>query len=509
MDIAGDTGCNLSKFVSTSPFHDFQAVGGTSASAPAFAGLMALVDQKTGSRQGNPNPVLYTLAKQAANTCDSSTVASNSNSCIFYDITKGNISVACAAGSPDCSNTASSGFGVMTTAKGGTTLAFAAAAGYNLANGLGSLNVANLMSNWAAPSLSATSTSLTLSPTSLAVDASVTVTCSVTSSSGTASGVVVLSDMSTTPPTPIDTIGLSSGSCPSGTTTTLLPAGNYSVVAHYGGDFTFGPSDSPAVAVNVSKQNSQVKVQWVSSTGSISTSSQNVQYGSNYILRVDVANASGTTCQNLSTGAVSFICPTGTISIFDNGSPLNDFPSAQTPNSTNKANLNDRGYAEDQPIQLAPGTHNITATYSAAANSSYTSQSSSNTLNVTITHAATTTSVTSNTTLITPGGTVILTAVVSSNSNSAQGPTGTVQFKSNSSNLGSAATCTPAAATSSAGASCTAMLTTTLSALPPGSYDGPRGPQFPVFLLWFASFCALLSLWMAARHPKRRRVYAY
>src|SRR5262249_55790876 len=54
-DIAGDTGCNLTKFVTTSPFHDFQGVGGTSASAPAFAGVMALVNQRTGQRQGNAN----------------------------------------------------------------------------------------------------------------------------------------------------------------------------------------------------------------------------------------------------------------------------------------------------------------------------------------------------------------------------------------------------------------------------------------------------------------------
>src|SRR5262249_348651 len=73
-DIAGDTGCSLTKFVTSSPFHDFQAVGGTSASAPAFAGVMALVNQKTGQRQGNPNFVLYSLAKNSENfaNCNSS-----------------------------------------------------------------------------------------------------------------------------------------------------------------------------------------------------------------------------------------------------------------------------------------------------------------------------------------------------------------------------------------------------------------------------------------------------
>ena len=37
-------------------------IGGTSASSPSFAGIMALVNQKTGSAQGNPNPALYALA---------------------------------------------------------------------------------------------------------------------------------------------------------------------------------------------------------------------------------------------------------------------------------------------------------------------------------------------------------------------------------------------------------------------------------------------------------------
>ena len=52
---------------------DFQAVGGTSAAAPAFAGVMALVSQKTNSRQGNPNYVLYALAKKTGANCNAST----------------------------------------------------------------------------------------------------------------------------------------------------------------------------------------------------------------------------------------------------------------------------------------------------------------------------------------------------------------------------------------------------------------------------------------------------
>ena len=55
-------------------------VGGTSASSPAFAGIMALVNQKYG-RQGQANTVLYPLAKQFPNS--------------FHDVTVGSISVPC------------------------------------------------------------------------------------------------------------------------------------------------------------------------------------------------------------------------------------------------------------------------------------------------------------------------------------------------------------------------------------------------------------------------------
>ena len=49
-------------------FHEgsLYMVGGTSASSPAFAGLMAIVDQYTGGRNGNPNTRFYSLAASGA-----------------------------------------------------------------------------------------------------------------------------------------------------------------------------------------------------------------------------------------------------------------------------------------------------------------------------------------------------------------------------------------------------------------------------------------------------------
>ena len=63
-------------------------VGGTSAAAPSFAGVMALVVQHSAARQGNANTTFYSLAsKQRAGGAS-----------VFHDITSGNNSVPGQAG---------------------------------------------------------------------------------------------------------------------------------------------------------------------------------------------------------------------------------------------------------------------------------------------------------------------------------------------------------------------------------------------------------------------------
>jgi subtilase family serine protease len=89
-------------------------VGGTSAAAPSFAGMMALVEQKTGSKQGNANLILYPLAtlQQTA-----------AGAAVFHDITVGNNSVPAVTG-------------------------FSAATGYDKASGLGSVDAAMMVNHW-------------------------------------------------------------------------------------------------------------------------------------------------------------------------------------------------------------------------------------------------------------------------------------------------------------------------------------------------------------------------
>jgi hypothetical protein len=130
----------------------FLEIGGTSASVQALAGVMASIVQNTGGpvlgRQGNANPMFYSLAaEQSPAACNSSSAAST---CVFHDVTVGTNTVPCAKSSPNCTVTTSSDtIGVLTTTSATTTVsAYNAGTGYDLATGLGTPNVANLISGW-------------------------------------------------------------------------------------------------------------------------------------------------------------------------------------------------------------------------------------------------------------------------------------------------------------------------------------------------------------------------
>ena len=97
------------------------AVGGTSAGAPAFAGIIAIINQATqSSGQGNANSTLYSLAVSTPSA--------------FHDTTTGNNNVPCTKGSTGCPTVGNIGF--------------SATANYDQASGLGSLDVFNLVTAW-------------------------------------------------------------------------------------------------------------------------------------------------------------------------------------------------------------------------------------------------------------------------------------------------------------------------------------------------------------------------
>src|SRR5437660_784737 len=115
-----------------------------------MAGIQALVNQKTGQRQGNPNPVYYQLAAAEYNLGTSSCNSANGNgvasTCIFYDITQGDIDVNC-AGSNNC-YLPSGTRGVLSTVDNSYSPAYGTTTGWDFSTGIGSVNAANLVNNW-------------------------------------------------------------------------------------------------------------------------------------------------------------------------------------------------------------------------------------------------------------------------------------------------------------------------------------------------------------------------
>jgi hypothetical protein len=471
--------CDLS-----APYTDFQGAGGTSFASPTFAGIIAMVNQKTRQRQGNANYVLYPLAKQPGASCASNTSAVGNSSCIFYDIQAGNNSVACYGGTLNCSNTsqASGQFGILVNPSNTAQPAWPTSPGYDLATGLGSVNVANLVNNWTSVSFAPTTTTLSISPTTITHGQSVTLNVSVTSASGTPTGDVGLLGGPNNSNLGISYVTLGSNGTIS-EPTKLLPGGTYGVTARYEGNGTFGSStSSPAVQVTVNPESSKTVVQVVTfdCNNNYTYGVTSLPYGYNiactssgstfvepaYFLRMDVENSSGTFC-SVPTGnppypVPSYQCPTGQVAVTDNGASLKDLGA---PTSPGAYTLNSQGTAEDVFIQLPGGSNALVATYTpvpGTPNSSYASSQGTATINVT--PASTTTTLSSSATTVSASTSVILTATVSTMS-MGFAPSGTVQFINNGLPITGTVNYSPPTNGSASGyASYTATLTTSFSA---------------------------------------------
>ncbi len=181
---------------------DAEQNSGTSFAAPAFAGIVALIDQKSGERQGQANYVLYPLAGEqyvrnsasaqpSLATCAAYLGTDALNTCYFHDISGtpnpdpatrqqtpfliGNNSVPCtgsataagvysdtstdpASSREDCYGyeitvtqngnsltTTPNYYGILSTSQSAVSPAYVATPGYDLATGLGSPNAAALV----------------------------------------------------------------------------------------------------------------------------------------------------------------------------------------------------------------------------------------------------------------------------------------------------------------------------------------------------------------------------
>ena len=365
----------------------FTPIGGTSASSPSFAGIMALVVQKTKSRQGQANYVLYRLAAtQQYSKCDGSNTKTPPDSgCIFHDVTAGNNAV---PGEPNY---------------GKAGALYQAGPGYDLATGLGSVNVANLVNAWDSVSFNGSATSLSINPALLKHGNTASVQIAVTpqSGNGTPTGDASL----------IWSMGgglgpftLTGGSV--NATAGSLPGGVYAVTARYAGDGTFAPSDSAPVAVAVTPEAS------LTTAGALSfpipyAYATSGTYGNN-TLRLS-ARVAGVSQQGVPTGGVVFT---------DYGLPIEG--GAGILNSEGQAQSRNSG------IVFAVGSHSIVATYSGDASFL---PSLSPPVTITVTQASTAVSVQPSVGNAQAGKPVTLTATVEpAGAPFGASPTGTVTF---------------------------------------------------------------------------------
>jgi subtilase family serine protease len=115
-------------------------VGGTSAGVPLFAGVVAILNQKTTpTTQGNLNPTLYSLGSTSPS--------------VYHDIVVGDNIVPCTTGTPNCTT---------------GTMGFSTGTGYDLVTGLGTVDVGALVASWPSvggtnPDFSFTDTNASLS----------------------------------------------------------------------------------------------------------------------------------------------------------------------------------------------------------------------------------------------------------------------------------------------------------------------------------------------------------
>jgi subtilase family serine protease len=359
--------------VGTSP----AIVGGTSASAPVFAGIVTLLNQFVGGTGlGNINTKLYTLAQNTSNG-------------VFHDITTGNNIVPCTPGTP-------SGAPAALRCPQGGQFGYSAGPGYDQVTGLGSVDAHALVTNWGA----STTTTLTSSSNPAPSNTSVTLTATVTRTGSTApTGSVTFNDGATT----IGTQPLASSKAAVSTST--LSVGAHSITATYSGDSKNAQSTSA------------VLIETITGTGTLPTTTTivanqgAVTYGTAATFTATVTPGSGNPT------------PTQTVTFLDGTT------------SVGVATLNSSGMATFTSSSLTAGMHSIFALYSgdSASASSQSATPASQTINkATTTTAAPSLSLSS--VNVKSSGPVVMAAAITPSA----GPTGSMNFLVDGTVVGSA-----------------------------------------------------------------------
>jgi subtilase family serine protease len=333
--------------VSGSAIMQITGASGTSASSPAFAGMMALVNQKYG-RQGQANFILYPLKQQFP--------------AAFHDVTHGTNSVPCtfSPSSPNCTAVANpltvndpiNGTAIEGQMGAGTTPAYNAAAGYNLATGLGTIDAAQMVNHWGDVTFAPTTTILASSSNSFTHGTPVAISGSVTASSGTPTGEVALM---TDSPTPVQQ-GLTNFTLTKGffssSAVAVLPGGTYNIWGQYSGDSENAPSTSAKTEITVSPESSILSF-FVQASG---VASQNfppmtaIPYGMPLWAFAHIGGSSSG-CQSWFTGCPNTTIPTGSVVFSDNGATVYSAPVDMTG-------------VGNYTAAYSQGSHSVSASYS-------------------------------------------------------------------------------------------------------------------------------------------------
>lgn len=356
-------------------------VGGTSASAPVFAGIVTLVNQYVAANGGtvglgNINQKLYQFASMAPSA--------------FHDVTTGNNIVPCQSGSTGC--------------PGSGQFGFTAGTGYDQVTGLGSVD-ANELARAFAPVSTATTLSLNPPPSGgiyVGTSQTVTLTATVTVSGGTGTptGSVTFMDGAT---------NLGSGTLASGSASlnnVVLNGGTHSLTAVYGGDSNFPGSTSTPTAVLVTLNDPN--------TTAATATPNSAAYGSSVTLSAIVTATSNPSA------------PTGTVTFSAGSTTLGTAMLTATGSTTSSASL--------QTTSLPTGSNTVTASYSGDATYGFSNGSAA----ATITKASTLTGmVISPSSTVDAGTNVIFTATVLQPGPGGAPPSGTVTFLNGSTAIGS------------------------------------------------------------------------
>jgi subtilase family serine protease len=244
----------------------FSAFSGTSAVAPALAGVAALLDQKTGSPQGNLNPGFYATALALPQA--------------FHDVTLATSGLpSCDLNFPSvCNNSIPSSTGLS----GGQT-GYAITAGYDEVTGLGSLDVLSFLSFYTSrftPTVTVTPSATTISPTQ-----AMTVAVTVAAPSGAAppSGSVTLTSGNYSPAAITLVNGRANFPIPAGS---LAPQSQFLTVK-------YTPDSAASTLYNAATGSSTVFVQLFTPTITVKPASSPITTAQPLAVTVAVSGGSG------------------------------------------------------------------------------------------------------------------------------------------------------------------------------------------------------------------------